>query len=383
MNRFIGPILALLLVCGIGYGGWVSYSKRQAADNVRIEAAQMETVRGLIGSEKESFYSDVRVQAILRKNGIAVQFEKVGSRAIAQRADLKNFDFAHPAGAPAALKIQQTVKAQQLYTPFFTPMVIASWRSLLPTLQAEGLVAQEAGNYYLIDMPKLMALMDKGMRWKDMKGNTTYLTSKSVLVSSTDVRRSNSAAMYLALASYVANGNNVVQSDAEMQKILPLMGSIFLKQGFQEASSAGPFEDYLSMGIGKAPLVMIYESQFLEYRMRAASASAAAASAATASTGDASQEMVLLYPRPTIFTKHVLVAITPKGQKLGALLESDAGLQALAVEYGYRTTAQPAFAKRMQEAKLAVPLTLVDVIDPPSFEVLERMVVEIEKKYTQ
>ena len=37
----------------------------------------------------------------------------------------------------------------------------------------------------------------------------------------------------------------------------------------------------------------------------------------------------------------------------------------------------------MQEAKLAVPLTLVDVIDPPSFEVLERMVVEIEKKYTQ
>lgn len=376
MNRFIGPILALLLVCGIGYGGWLSYSKRQAAESVRIEAAQMETVRGLIGSEKESFYNDSRVQAILQKNGLAVQFEKVGSRAIAQRADLKNFDFAHPAGAPAALKIQQMVKAQQLYTPFFTPMVIASWRSLLPTLQAEGLVTLEAGNYYLVDMPKLMSLMDKGMRWKDMKGNTSYPTSKSVLVSSTDVRRSNSAAMYLALASYVANGNNVVQSDLEMQKILPLMTSIFLKQGFQEASSAGPFEDYLSMGIGKAPLVMVYESQFLEYRMRAAAGS-------TASAGDASAEMVLLYPRPTIFTKHVLVAITPKGQKLGALLESDAGLQALAVEYGYRTTAQPAFAKRMQEAKLAVPQTLVDVIDPPSFEVLERMVVEIEKKYTQ
>jgi hypothetical protein len=366
MNRLIGPVLAALLLAGLGFAGWRSYEQHAIQETLRIEAARVETVRGLIGSEKESFFNDPRVVAILRKNGLALQVEKAGSRAIAQRADLKSFDFAHPAGAPAALKIQQATNAQQLFTPFFTPMVIASWKSLIPTLEREGLVRQEAGNYYVIDMPKLVGMMEKGTRWKDLKGNDAYPASKSVLVSSTDVRRSNSGAMYLALASYVANGNNVVQSDEDMQKVLPLMRSIFLKQGFQESSSAGPFEDYLSMGIGKAPMVMIYESQFLEYLGKQQAPPA---------------DMVLLYPRPTIFSKHVLVALDAKGAKLGALLESDPGLQALALEYGYRTGAQGAFAQRVHDKLLPVPVTLADVIDPPSFEVLERMIVDIEKKY--
>ena len=273
------------------------------------------------------------------------------------------------------MKIQQVTKAQQVFTPFFTPMVIASWKTLLPVLEREGLVKLEAGNYYVVDMPKLIAMMEKGTRWKDLKGNDAYATSKSILVSSTDVRKSNSGAMYLALASYVANGNNVVQSEGELQKIIPLMTSIFLKQGFQESSSAGPFDDYLSMGIGKAPMVMIYESQFLEYLAKQTSAAGTAAGA--------SANMVLLYPRPTIFTKHVFVALSAKGAKLGALLESDPGLQALALEYGYRTAGQDAFVKRVADKKLPVPTTLVDVIDPPSFEVLERMIVDIEKKYAQ
>ncbi|MFM9881268.1 MAG: hypothetical protein ACKVOO_12760 [Burkholderiaceae bacterium] len=374
MNRLIGPLLALLLLVGVGYAGWQSYSQNAAQETLRLEAAKMETVRGLIGSEKEGFFVDPRVQAVLQKNAIAVQVEKVGSRAIAQRADLKSFDFAHPAGAPAALKIQQATKAQQVFTPFFTPMVIASWKSLIPLLEREGLVRQEAGNYYLIDMPKLIAMMDKGVRWKDLKGNDVYPTSKSVLVSSTDVRKSNSGAMYLALASYVANDNNVVQSEEELQKVLPLMTRIFLKQGFQESSSAGPFDDYVSMGIGKAPLVMIYEAQFLEYLAKQ--------EAAKAPPGPRS-EMVLLYPRPTIFSKHVFVALSPKGAKLGQLLETDPELQKLALEYGYRTSAQAAFVQRVQEKKWPVPTTLVDVIDPPSFEVLERMITDIEKKYSQ
>lgn len=376
MKRLIGPLLALTLLAGIGLAGYRSYLQNSDQQGARLEAQKVELVRGLIGSEKEGFFNDPRLQAVLRRNGLNVQFEKVGSRAIAQRNDLKSFDFAHPAGAPAAQKIQQAVKGetatQQLFTPFFTPMVIASWKSLLPVLEREGLVKKEAENYYLIDMPKLVGLMDKGVRWRDLSGNSTYAVGKSVLISSTDVRRSNSGAMYLALASYVANGNNVVQSEADLQKVLPLMTSIFLKQGFQESSSAGPFEDYVSMGIGKAPMVMIYESQFLEYLARQASANHAP-----------NPEMVLLYPKPTLFTKHVFVGISPRGVKLGRLLESDPELQALAVEYGYRTSAQAPFAKAVSDRKWAVPSVLVDVIDPPSFEVLERMIVEIEKKFTQ
>jgi hypothetical protein len=372
MNRLIGPVLALLVLVGVGYAGWHSYQQRAVEETTKLEAAKTELVRGLIGSEKEAFFNDPRVVEILRKNALVVQVEKTGSRSIAQRSDLKSFDFAHPAGAPAALNIQQATKAQQVFTPFFTPMVIASWKTLVPVLEREGLVKLEGGNYYVNDMPKLIGMMQKGTRWKDLKGNDVYSTSKSVLVSSTDVRKSNSGAMYLALASYIANGNNVVQSEAELQKIMPLMTDIFLKQGFQESSSAGPFDDYISMGIGKAPMVMIYESQYLEYLNKQ-----------TIPVTGTRADMVLLYPRPTMFSKHVFVAISAKGAKLGALLESDPGLQALALEYGYRTSGQEAFARRVADKKLPVPITLVDVIDPPSFEVLERMITDIEKKYSQ
>jgi hypothetical protein len=374
MNRLIGPLLAAVLLMGVGVAGWQSYQQRHSTEAAQLEAAKTVTVRGLIGSEKAAFFADPRAIAIFQKHGLTVQVDKAGSRAIAQRPDLKSFDFAHPAGAPAALSIQQATKAQQVYTPFFTPMVIASWQALMPLLEREGLVKQEAGSYYLIDMPRLMHLMDQGVRWKDLKGNDVYPSSKSLLVSSTDVRQSNSGAMYLALASYVANDNNVVQSEADLQKVLPLMTRIFLKQGFQEGSSAGPFDDYLSMGMGKAPLVMIYESQFLEYLAKRPPSNQAT---------DPRQQMVLLYPRPTLFSKHVFVALTPAGAKLGALLESDPELQALALDYGYRTSNQGAFAQRVQAQKLPVPLQLVDVVDPPTHEVLERMIGEIEKKYAQ
>src|SRR4030095_6448927 len=105
--------------------------------------------------------------------------------------------------------------------------------------------------------------VNQDKRWSELTGNTAYAVNKAILINSTDVRRSNSGAMYLALASYVLNGNQVVQSSEQANKLLPQLEALFLKQGFTESSSEAPFEDYLVMGMGKAPLVMIYEAQFI------------------------------------------------------------------------------------------------------------------------
>ena len=148
--------------------------------------------------------------------------------------------------------------------------------------------------------------------------------------------------------------------------MLPFVTSLFLRQGLQESSSAGPFEDYTTMGVGKAPLVMIYESQFLEYQSKRA---------------QPNPDMVLLYPQPTLYTKHILVPFTDNGSKLGELLANDAELQRLAADYGYRTAAPALFAEFLKARKLSAPVTLVDVIDPPSYEILERMIQAIEKKF--
>jgi hypothetical protein len=161
----------------------------------------------------------------------------------------------------------------------------------------------------------------------------------------------------------VLNGDNVVQSDAEVARVLPTASQLFLRQGFQEASTAGPFEDYLTMGMGKAPMVLIYEAQYIEYLLR---------------NGHGRPGMVLMYPQPSIYTKHIFVPLTPAGERLGALLEQDPELQHLAAEYGLRT-ADPVYEQGLWRGRgLSVPAQLLDVADPPSYEVLERMITSIE-----
>jgi hypothetical protein len=67
-----------------------------------------------------------------------------------------------------------------------------------------------------------------------LQENATYAASKTMLVTTTDVRRSNSAAMYLPLASYAANGNRIVSDKREATAVLPSMARLFLGQGYSD-----------------------------------------------------------------------------------------------------------------------------------------------------
>jgi hypothetical protein len=328
--------------------------------------SKTETVSGLSGSEKIPFFEDERVVDRLHELGFDVQVEAAGSRQIATDFDLTKYDFGFPAGVPAAEKIRRQIKTKTPYTTFFTPMVVASFRPIADLLVANG-IARKQGDHYLLDMHRYMQLVAADTRWKELKGNTAYPVDKSVLITSTDVRRSNSAAMYLSLASFIANGDNVVSNAAQANRVLPIVSPLFLKQGFVESSSEGPFEDYLSIGAGKTPLVMIYEAQFV--------------ARAAANDGSITPDKVMLYPEPTILSKHTFVPFTDIGDRLGKALANDPKLQRLAVEYGFRTAQPGALVTFAKEHGLTLPATLINVIDPPSYEALERMIVQIENQY--
>lgn len=370
-RRLLAPALALMLSAAVGGGIW--YSSRQAsaerADQAALQAqlARQVSLRGLIGSEKEAYFADARVQQALAQRGIQVTVDKAGSRSIAGRYDPKAYDFGFPAGAPAGAQLRQLAKAPAVFSPFYTPMVVASWKPIADILAANGIVKVEQGIHYLVDLPKLMSLIEQGKRWRDLQGNSTFATGKAVLIHSTDVRSSNSAAMYLALASYLANGQQIVQSAEEVEQVLPRVAPLFLRQGLQEPSSAGPFEDYLALGMGKAPLLMAYESQLVEYLLR--------------HPDRRKTDMVMLYPRPTVYSKHVLVPYTAAGARLGQALETDPTLRQLAHEYGFRTGGDAKGVELWRERGIQVPETLIDVIDPPSHEWLERMIVAIEARF--
>jgi hypothetical protein len=224
IKRIFGPLLLVVLVLGVGAA--IFFSARE-----QLALRRVVTVRGLIGSEKEEFFKDPQVVEALRRGGLEVHIEKAGSRQIATSYDLSEYDFAFPAGVPAAEKMRLEQEGSKSYDVFFTPMVIASWRPIAQLLEADG-IAQDQGGYYTLDIAGLLEVIEGGKRWSELRDNTAYPVNKSILVTSTDVRKSNSAAMYLALASFVANDNNIVQSDAEVNRVMPLMESLFLKQGY-------------------------------------------------------------------------------------------------------------------------------------------------------
>jgi hypothetical protein len=354
VTRILGIGLAVVLAIGVLAAIVISYTQGHSTASTKLVV-----VHGVIGSEKLPFFQDSAVIAEFHARGYDVQVDTAGSRQIATTVDLSKYDFAFPAGEPAGIKIQQTRHARATYVPFFTPMAIGSFKTIAGLLKTVGVVSTSNG-VDTFDVKAFLALVAQNKRWTDIPGNTTYSAGTSILITSTDPTTSNSAAMYLSIASYVANGNNVVQNPGDAQRVLPSIAPIFTRQGLTLSSTEAPFQDYLSIGIGKDPMVMIYEAQFLARQ--------------AAKDGSITSDREMMYPSPTVFSKHTLVPLNANGDAVGTLLTTDSKLQNLAVKYGFRTSDAAAFNKYLTDRGVTPPPQLVNVIDPPTYDNLEALI---------
>jgi hypothetical protein len=378
-RRAISLALSGILAVGVGavllLGGGGGGSTNGDGGGEGGDAGDLTVVEGVIGSEKVAFFEDEAVRAAFADHGFDVRVEPAGSRQIATAVDLDAYDFAFPGSAPVAERIQRDRGVNQAYAPFHSPMAIASFETIVDILAAEGVAREEADGTWTFDMAAFMELAAADRRW-DQLGQDAYPVRKDILVRTTDPRNSNSAAMYLAITSHLANGNRVVQDPAQERAVLPTITDLFLEQGFAATTSDPPFEDYLSQGVGNTPLLFIYEAQFLERVLRD--------DGSIVRDGDANQNMVLLYPSPTVVSNHTLVPLTDDGDAIGRLLAEDETLQQLAAEHGFRTRRPASFAAVVDErVRDVVPVRtdVVDVIDPPNFETLERLLGAIEQEY--
>jgi hypothetical protein len=351
MRRTFSILLAVVLLAGVLI----------AIIEGRGSSHGTTTVRGVIGSEKEAFFADPAVQKELKRNGLKVEVDPAGSRQIATSIDLDKYDFAFPSSSPAADRILQDRKTTTRYSPFASPMVIATFQPIVDLLTREGVVR----NGSVFDFSRYLGLVAQHRRWDQLDHNTAYPVRKNILVSTTDPRSSNSAAMYLAIASYVADGDQVVQGAAAEQRVLPTLTSLFVDQGYTDNTSEGPFGDYLSLGMGNTPLVCAYEAQFVDAAVR----------------GQLKPGMVLLYPSPTVQSKHTLIPFDDKGDKVGHLLTTDPELQRLAAVHGFRTADSAQFAKVTAEHHVPVRADLIDVVDTPSYDTLEHLLSGVAKAY--
>lgn len=368
---------AITVLLAAAFGGALFFALRgqkQELIEKKEQAAIANTVelKGLIALDVEAYFKDPRVIKRLADKRLPVNVVRVGSRDMAGKVvPGASPDFFFSSGVVAANQIAEAARKANLpatqMAPFHTPMVIASWEPVAKILVANGIAKPISPKLYGLDMAQLTQLMLAKKKWKELKDSSGYDVSRSVLVSTTDLRRSNSGAMYLALTSHALQGD-VVTDRATAQQVSLKLAELFKRQGYQENYVDGNFDDYVSIGIGKTPMAFIYENQIVKF--------------ALAKKGVAN-DMVLMYPQPTIVNKVVFVSMNERAKALGELLGNDAELQGIAVEYGFRVADTDRFVSTVKATGLAVEPRVTQVVDPPSFEIMAEMIDVVAKEMSQ
>jgi hypothetical protein len=308
-------------------------------------------VRGVIGSEKEAFFRDRRVTDRLRCLGFAVEVDSRGSRDMLDtlvRGD-HGYAFAFPGSTPAARKVMGSLGITDEIPLFSTPMVVATFRPIVAVLEQAGVIQKAANGTDVVDVAALLSLAREGRRWDQLADNSVYPVRKTILLSTTDPQDSNSAIMYLSIASQVANDGAIVTTDEQLREVLPDLCRLIYDQGGKPETSQVLFDNYVVEGMGRTPMALVYEAQYVT----------------RAPAPEINQDNVMLFPRPTVYSRHTLIPLTPDGTAVGRALRDDQELVRLAAEHGFRPE-KPLAGQQVGDRPM-------DVVEPPSFEVLETM----------
>ena len=355
----LGLLLTAVVIAAVvlGRNGSTGFAGSEKTDGGLTQ------VHGVIGSEKRAYFEDPEVVARLAELGYEVQVTTAGSRQIATGTDIAAQDFVFPSSAPAAQKVREQGSGYSVEYPFFSPMAVASWKTIADILQEQGVVTEDNGTY-VMDMARYIDLARSGARWRDF--GDAFPSPRTVQIRSTDIRTSNSAAMYLSILAWEFQQRDPDRAD-DTQYLVGEIAPFFTGQGYSESSSSGPFAEYLSQGIGAAPMVMVYEAQYLGELM-----------------SDASRirdDMVLLQLSPTVLANHGIVGVTEQGKELGRLLTNDPQLQQLAARHGFRPANQGSLATEMEKRGLPAPSDYVNSIDPPNYDRLEQLIDGVGTRY--
>lgn len=377
MTLSTGRRAAITVLLTATFGGALYFALRgqqqeQQAQIEHQEVASTLVLKGLISLDVEGYFKDARVLQRLAAKRLPVEVVRVGSREMASKVVAGSApDFLFSSGVVAVPPIIEAARKLNLpatqVAPFHSPLVLASWEPIAKILVANGLAKAVSPKVYSVDIERLTKLMLARKKWKELKDAAGYDVSRSVLVSTTDLRRSNSGALYLALTSAALNGE-VVTDQASGQKLALQLAELFKRQGYQENYVDGNFDDYVSIGMGKTPMAFIYEYQMVRHALQKKGIGA---------------DMVLMYPQPTLVNKEVFVALNERAKALGELLATDPELQGIAVEYGFRIADTERFVSAVKPTGLAVEPRVTQVIDPPASEVMARMIDTVAQEMSQ
>jgi hypothetical protein len=345
-----------------------------ASANLLLPFERVVTLNGAMGSKAE-FFNDERVRELLLRHHIQVQVTRMGSRDAAN-VNADSFDFVFPSGQPTAEPLIHKRRADTTYVhrPFVSPIVLATYRDYAETLRAAGVATPQdprGGDdqpyYYSLDMQAFLGLAHDGKTWDDLKVRARSITSSNkVIAHITSMCTSNGAVTYLGLVSYVIHGK-VPTSEPEAVNFANEIKPLLDQQGLSVES---PEIYFIPEGRQIAPIVVMYEHQYLDHQLRHRERS-----------GRLDSERVLLYPTPGIQTEPTFVGLNEDANRLGGLLTTDSGLRRLALELGFRPTDAPGappskpLPEFLEERGMPVPSQAIETRAMlPAIPLLEKMI---------
>lgn len=360
--KWLPKILGLVLVLLVVIGGWYWQSVTQKLDQITAveEAREPVTVSAFVGGEKMSFLKDPQVIEILGDTyGITVAPEKMGSMDMCG-SPVPGKDALWPSNQVAVEKCKSVgVRSVAVENVFGSPVVFYAYADVYEAWKAAGLVADEGGIAYL-DVAKLAAFLAEDKAWKDV--GLSYYGKMRVVP--TDPASSSSGNMFAGLLASMMNAGGEVPDDATVDAVIPALQKYFKRLGMLEDSSGTLFEKFLN-DQGGHPVVVGYENQLIEFGLE----------------NPKYQQLLkssirTLYPRPTTWAEHPLVALNGNGKRLAEALK-DPEIQRIAWErHGFRSGLNA--QNDPQALQVAgIPQSVTSIIPMPSAPVMEKIVASL------
>ncbi|MDR0585904.1 MAG: hypothetical protein LBG26_01560 [Treponema sp.] len=278
---------------------------------------------GYLGGEKSGLFDDERFAGVMLKNyGISIRYKKAGSIDMIS-APFEEMDYLFPSNYTALELYRQKYGSayKRAEVVFNSPIVLYTRKSVAEAFKSQGWIHTEEETEY-VDLVKLIDAILAGTKWSDVGLDELYGT---IFVISTDPLKSNSGNMFAGLVANMLNGGDVATEES-LKTTGGELKRFFSKLGYLESSSADLFNSFLKTGIGAKPVIVGYESQILEFSVEH-----------PADWAYVKDDIVVLYPEPTVWSAHPFIALTDNGNRvLDVLLEEE--IQALAWEtHGFRT----------------------------------------------
>ena len=359
-RRAIG--LGLLGLSVAGTAAYLALGNRPGALG---SLGKIDKLFGFSGGEKQALLANPAVISAIAGFGLALDARQAGSVEMVREQALlsQNPQFLWPATSILTeLARKSGVRVHKDEPIFSSPLVVYSWTSVADALEKKGFVTKLSGDQRALDMAKLLQAMIDRKTWADMGVTDLYGRVRMV---STDPTRSNSGFAFAGLAANLLNGD-VVTAD-KLGAVQPRVGAIFESMGFKPPSSGKLFDDYINGGPGVLPLAVGYENQLVEWIL----ADPARWQKVNATSAD---KPIILYPTPSVFATHPLIAIDARADRLIEALLS-AAIQKIAWEnHGFRGPLGATAGDLPARFGVSLPARITSIMPMPDADTMLRMV---------